>query len=375
MSLHSLPAALRAALLSLALSLLLLQPARAEIAVTDVLGRTVTLAGPPQRVLLGFYFEDFIAIGGPEALDRLAAVSLHYWQGYRPNQYAAYLAAAPQLAALIDVGDADSGSLSAERIIAAGPDVAILSAGQYAYLGAAADAVEAAGIPIVVVDYNAQTLEKHVASTRVIGRVMGTEARAEALAAAYVAAVEDTARRIAAAGAARKPRVYVELGQKGPSEYGNSYGKGMWAGVVEAAGGDNIAVGQVGNWGPLTPEYVVAARPEAIFVTGSAWTAMPEAVLMGFGIDPALTRERLRPYLRRPGWEDLPAVAAGQVHALYHGGTRSLHDYAYLRYIAKALYPEAFADVDPEAELAAYYATYLPVRPAGGFMLRLDPRP
>ena len=102
--------------------------------------------------------------------------------------------------------------------------------------------------------------------------------------------------------------------------------------------------------------------------------SIPDAVVMGFGVDPALTRERLRPYLARAGWANLPAVRNGEVYAIYHGGTRTLYDYVYARFMAKALYPKAFADVDPRAELAAYYQENLPIRPDGDFMLRLEPR-
>lgn len=348
--------------------------ANAEVRVTDVLGRTVILPKPAERVMLGFYFEDFLAIAGSGAVDKLRAVSLFYWQGYRPKQYEAYLAALPKIATLIDVGDVDNSTLSAEKIVAARPDVAILAASQYQYLGAAAATIEAVGVPIVVVDYNAQTVEKHVASTLAIGQVMGTEDRARRLADDYRAKVADTLARVRSANAAKK-RVYIELGQKGPAEADNSYGRGMWAGVLDLAGGLNIAAGQIANFGPLSPEYVLSARPDAIFIAGSEWATRPNAVLLGFGIDPALTRARLRPYLDRPGWANLPAVRDGQVYAIYHGGTRTLSDTVYLRFIAKVLYPDAFRDVDPQAELAAYYAQNLPVRSDGTFMLRLEPRP
>ena len=361
-------------LLALCVWLVCASLAHAEVRVTDVLGRTVTLPKPAERVMLGFFFEDFLAIAGPGAVDKLRAVSLFYWQGYRPKQYEAYLAALPKIGGLIDVGDVDNSTLSAEKIVAARPDVAILAASQYEYLGASAATIEAVGIPIVVVDYNAQTVEKHVASTLAIGQVMGTEDRAKRLADDYRAKVADTLARVRKAGAPRK-KVYVELGQKGPAETDNSYGKGMWAGVLDMAGGLNIAAGQIANWGPLSPEYVLASKPDAIFVAGSEWTTRPNAVLLGFGIDPALTRARLRPYLDRPGWASLPAVRDGHVYAIYHGGTRTLSDYVYLRFIAKVLYPEAFRDVDPQAELSAYYAQNLPVRADGTFMLRLETRP
>lgn len=364
---------LRAGMLALCLALLSLPlQARADVGLTDVAGRKVTLDGPAKRVVLGFYFEDFIAIVGPGAIDRLAGVSLHYWKGYRPQQYARYLKAFPRIAELVDVGDVDNGTMSAEKIVAARPDAVILSQGQYDYLGAAAGTIEAAGIPIVVVDYNAQTVDKHIASTLTIGKLMGTEARAQRLAASYRAKIDDTLARVAKASKGEKPRVYVELGQKGRDEYDNSYGKGMWAGVVDLAGGANIAAGKIASWGPLNPEYVISSKPDAIFVTGSEWTSMPNAVLMGFGIDAATTRARLRPYLERVGWADLPAVKQGKVFAIYHGGTRTIYDYVYLRYMAKALYPTAFTDVDPRAELADYYRENLPVVPEGTFLLKLD---
>jgi len=358
-----------AALLSLACSL----PASAEIRVTDVAGREVTLPGPAQRVLLGFYFEDYLAIVGPGAMDRVVAISRKPWRDWRPKQYAAYSAAIPRIGSLVDVGDLSAGDFSPEAAIAARPDVAILAAWQFKGIGAAAATLEAAGIPVVVVDYNAQTVEKHVASTRAIGAVMGAEDRAERLAGAYRAAVDDTLARVARSGTGR-PKVYVELGQKGPAEIGNSYGRGMWAGVIEMAGGDNIAAGQIGNWGPLNAEYVLASRPEIVLIAGSEWLNAPNGVTMGFGIDPALTRSRLNGYLQRPGWSDLPA-AAGNLYAVYHGGTRTLYDYAYLRYLAKIMHPDAFADVDPEAELKRYYAENLPIPADGTFMLRAASRP
>jgi ABC-type Fe3+-hydroxamate transport system substrate-binding protein len=358
-------------LLSVVLTSSALSAALADIQVTDILGRQVILKDPAKRVVLGFYFEDFIAITGPTAIDRLKGISLNYWKGYRPGQYSAYLKQYPKMADLLDVGDADAGTLSVEKIIAARPDAVILSTGQYQYLGSAAQTIEQLGIPLVIVDYNAQTVEKHVASTLIIGKVMGAEERANKLADQYKAEVADTLDRVAKASNGKKPKVYVELGQKGPGEFGNTYGSGMWAGVVDAAGGLNIAKGQIANWGPLSPEYVLSSKPDAIFITGSEWTSMPGAVLMGFGTSSDTTQARAAPYLKRSGWSDLPAVKDGQVHAIYHGGTRTLYDYAFLRYMAKVLYPSAFIDVDPQAELGAYYREFLPVSPTGTFMLKI----
>lgn len=42
-----------------------------------------------------------------------------------------------------------------------------------------------------------------------------------------------------------------------------------------------------------------------------------------------------------------------------------------IQYIAKALYPEVFADLDPEAAYLNFYQQYLPVQPAGAFAVGL----
>ncbi|MBV1896230.1 MAG: ABC transporter substrate-binding protein [Rhodobacteraceae bacterium] len=340
------------------------------LTVTDTLDRTVEVPDDANRILLGFYFEDFYAIGGPDAYDKVVAISRAAWEGWRNSQWNAYVAVNPHLDHLTDIGEIDSGTFAIEVALASKPDVAILAAWQYRALGDVVGKLEAAGIPVVVADYNAQTVEKHVASTLLIGKILGQEDRAKDLADGYAAAVADVEARIAKAGA-DKPVVYVELGNKGAEEYGNSYGNGMWGGVVELAGGTNIAAGKVENWGPLNPEYVIASNPDAVFLAGSDWVSKPKAVLMGFGVDSGETRGRMQPYMERPGWAGMKAAQNGQIHAVYHGGARTLYDFAYLQYIAKVLYPDAFDDVDPMANLAAHYAKYLPVSPQGTFMVKL----
>ena len=227
-------------------------PAWAEmVVVTDVLDRKVEVPKSADRILLGFYFEDFFAVGGPDAYDRVVAISRPVWEGWRNLQWQAYVAAAPKIEQLADIGDVSAGTFSLEKIIAVQPDVAILAAWQYSALCENASRLEAAGIPVVVIDYNAQTVEKHTASTKALGIVLGQEARAQELVGLYAAAIADVERRIA--GTKTRPRVYVELGRKGAGEVDNSYGDTMWGRLVEFAGGDNIAKSQIAKWGPLSP--------------------------------------------------------------------------------------------------------------------------
>jgi ABC-type Fe3+-hydroxamate transport system substrate-binding protein len=351
------------------LATLVSHQALAEIVVTDLKDREVRLAEPASHVLLGFHYEDFIAVVGPGAMDKVAAVSLAPWRDWRPMQYDAYLKAIPSIGNLPDVGDTETNTFSIEKVIAAKPDLAILAAWQYDALGESVAQLDEAGIPVVVIDYNAQTREKHIQSTLLIGKVMGSEERAEQLAEYYRSMIEDTLARVKQSGPSTK-KVYVELAKKGPSEVGNSYGVGMWGGVIDLVQGINIAKGQVENWGPLSPEYVLAQKPDVVVLAGSEWLSAPAAVLVGFGADPALANERMGAYLSRPGWSELPAIRNNDVYAFYHGGARTLSDYVYVRYLAKVLYPDAFADVDPAAEFRAFYQQWLPVAADGVFVLR-----
>lgn len=347
-------------------------PVSAEtVTVTDTLNREVTVPTDAQRVLLGFYFEDFYAIGGADAYDRVVAISKPTWKGWRSSQWKAYVAQNPRIAELADVGEVDSGTFSIETAIASKPDVAIFAAWQFKALGDAINKLEAAGIPVVAADYNAQTVEKHVASTLMIGTIIGKPDRAKKLAAQYKNAVADVLARVSKAGGNAK-NVYVELGNKGSGEFGNSYGKGMWGAVIEMAGGNNIAKEVIENWGPLNPEYVIASDPEAIFIAGSYWEKKKQSVLMGFGVEAQQTRDRMAPYAKRPGWSNISAVKSGDIHAIYHGGSRTLYDFTFLQYIAKVLHPEAFKDVDPVENHRKFYETWLPIEANGTFAVKFE---
>lgn len=337
--------------------------------VTDTLGRKVEVPDNPQRILLGFYFEDFFAVGGPDAYDRVVAISRKTWEGWRNLQWSAYVKAVPRIAELTDVGEVDSGTFSLETALASKPDVAVIAAWQYSALGDVVQRMESAGVPVVVLDYNAQTVEKHVISTVALGAILGRQDRARKLADRYAKAHADVRARVASIS--DRPKVYVEIARKGAEEQDNSYGDTMWGKLIETAGGHNIAKDKIAKWGPLSPEYILAQNPSAVFLAGSGWKGRDKAVLMGPGVDPAISHARMRPYLGRPGWTTLAAVNNGSLHALYHGGARTLYDFAFLQYIAKALHPEKFADVDPAANLDAFFEEFMPIRFNGTYMTKL----
>lgn len=105
-------------------------------------------------------------------------------------------------------------------------------------------------MPIVVVDFNAQTVDRHTQGVKIFGQLAGTEARAEKLAKEYSDGINEIQQRVAKAQLT-KPRIYIEFGNKGPQEYSFTFGNNMWGAIANTVGGDNISAPFIKNWGRL----------------------------------------------------------------------------------------------------------------------------
>lgn len=345
--------------------------AQAEMkTIQDVLGREVQVDVPVQRAVLTFYYPDYIAVAGAENVDKVVGISREFWEKFNPGSWKLYVEKIPSLKDIADVGYVVSNTFSTEKALSLKPDVLVIPEIQFKALSEELPRFEAAGVPVVVVDFNDQSVEKHTKSARIFGELAGTTARAEKIAQEYADGMADIERRIAAANQP-KPSIYMEFGDKGPQEYSYTWGNNMWGAIMQTAGGDNVSAPHIEKWGQINPEQLLTAKPEVIILTGSENKAdsQPEIMAMGIDIDEADARKRLAGFLARTGWADLPAVKNNRVYAIYQTASRSLSDLASAQFIAKALYPEAFADVDPEKTYMDFHRAYLPIEPKGTFFL------
>lgn len=360
-------------LLAMALGMSILTGAvQAKVTVIDdVLGRQVEVDLPAKRVVLGFYAEDYMAIGTEKAFDYVVGLSRDTWEAWRPASWNLYTNYRPSLKKIPDVGEVEAQTFSIEKVLSLRPSVILLADWQYKGLGMDVERLEDAGIPIVVVDYNAQTLERHVRSTQIIGQLTGQEQRADQIADEYQTTINSTIKRIKEANLP-KPRTYVEFGNKGPSQYSFTYGKNMWGAMVTMLQGDNIAAPFVEWWGPMNPEQVLASKPQVVFITGTESGIKGDALPMGQGIDRDLAKQRLAGFTKRAGWAQMPAVKNDQVYGLYQGASRTILDASMAQFMAKAMYPDLFKDVNPEQAYLDFYKKYLPVTPTGTFTVQLS---
>lgn len=340
-----------------------------KITFTDLSNRKIEIDGPINRIFLGFYEESYLAVA--ENFNKVVSISKGEWADFFNDQYNAYEKQMPELDKIIDTGSIYKGSFSMETLLNSKPQVAIVAPFQYETLAENIDKLEKSGIKVIVIDYNSQTLENHIKSTKILGKITGNENRAEELIRNYENALIEVKERVE--NIKNRKRVYVELGNLGADQIGNSYGNYLWGSLIKLAGGNNIAENKIDSYGPLSPEYILTSNPDAIFFAGANWANdAGDRVLIGFNVSPGQTWKRLAPYTKRTGWKKLNAIKNGEIYAVNHGGLRSIYDYVYVQYIAKSLYPELFKDIEPKENLKNFYKKYLPITPEGTFMTKYN---
>ena len=340
-----------------------------DVTVTDILDRQVTFDAPAKRVVVGFYPEDYMAIGTEAAYDHVVGMSKYIWQA-RPANWEMYLEHRPSLDEIPGIGRVDTKTFSVEKVISLNPDLIMLADWQYKGLGSDIERLENAGIPVIVVDYNAQTLERHIKSTEIIGVITGQEERAKKIADEYTQNLSMIQTRIEQANLP-KPTVYTEYGAAGVNEIGYTFGKNMWGAISTMAGGDNISAPYVEWWGKLNPEQILAANPDVIVMTGYETGSGDDAMVMGQGVDADLAKSRLAGFKDRTGWSSLSAVENDRMYGAYHGAVRSILDGPMIQFYAQVLYPDLFTDLNPEQAYLDFYKKYLPVMPTGTFVTGL----
>ena len=377
----SLPTAPRRLLrcLGLAVLCLCLPSAGGALEVVDIAGRKVSLERPAKRVLLGEgRFLVAISLLAPDdPLARVAGV-LNEFRMYDPAGFAAYAEVFPEIDTLPIFGQASEASVSLEKAILLKPDAAFFGLSGHGPRETSKMLIrrlEDAGIPVVFIDFRDDPLANTAKSMRILGRVLGLDDEGERFAAFHQREVTKVLQRSAALEGPQ-PRVLLEarVGLGDPCCF--TIAKGMFASLIEAAGGNNIAQGRLpGATGVLDLEYVLSADPDVYLGTavGSLRDGPPASgrIVLGVGVAAEDARASLAAALDRPGFAMLAAVRRKRAYGLWHHVYNSpLNVYA-LQRIAKWLHPTTFRDIDPEATLTDLLARLRPVDLSGTYAVGL----
>jgi iron complex transport system substrate-binding protein len=341
--------------------------------VIDAIGLQTRLAKPAERVVIisHYNYEDFTAIAGPEGWARVVGMAREPWEGWRAADYAQYAKVIPSLNSIAEVGG--KSDFDADMVLKLKPDVVICDAAPHNLIADQLQTLRRADTPVVFIDFQSGSLRRHLASTYAIGRVMGSEARADEITKLYEATWQDVMERASANPQWSTGIVscYAELAETGSDVIGFTDTNRLWGGMVQQLGIRNIARDVPDYGGPLPREVLFSEDPDFIFFAGSSWPSYANGVRTGFEVEADITRSTLASYAARPGYETLKAVKAGNVHALEHNLAWSLRDVYAMQYVAKQFYPRQFEDIDPMRGLAGFHARFLPVPLSGTWFASL----
>lgn len=341
------------------------------IKVVDVLDREVEIEGPVNDVYYGFYYENLLAVAGPEVFTKVKATSLYDTEGYFLSLSEMYRENVEGYADMIDVGSTLQDNFDVEKLLEIDLDVVILGAYQYDMLGDSASVIENAGIPVVVVDYTTGSLDLQIKSTEVLGKVFGTEDRAKQLADQYQSNYSEIQERLE--DITDKPKIFAEFHTTISSykDIGTSGGKGNFLGnYLEKSSGENImnAFMKDSDQTSIDPEYLLEDNPDyLVFVGGESKGASKEGIILGHDITEAELVDSAKGILKnRPGWSELEAVKNNELYVIDDAVARTLADYTIVQYLAKAMHPDEMTDVNPLENLKQYYSEFLPTLPFEG---------
>jgi iron complex transport system substrate-binding protein len=245
----------------LALVTLFSRAAQPKVAIRDDRGVSVTLEGPPRRIvsLLPSLTESVCALG---ACDRLVGTD-------RFSNWPSRVESLPKLGGLEDA--------QIERIVALKPDVVLASTSARLM-----DRLESLGVRVIALESRSRADVKRTLAT--LGQLLAVPGKSEEVWAAIERDLRAAAARVPAGQ--RGQRVYFEIDS-------SLYGAGPDSFIGESLrmlGLGNVIPAELGPFPKLNPEFVVRAQPD---------------ILMA--VQPSIAEMS-----RRPGWSTLRALRDGR---------------------------------------------------------------
>lgn len=344
--------------------------AAADGQLTDVRGRPIRIAGPVKRIAI----DDsryLVALGliHPDPVSLLAAWPQDVHR-LGPDTYEQFLAKSPRLADLPKVASS-AGSFDVESLLAAAPDVAILSL-ESGITDAQIQQVEAAGIPVVTVDFFVKPFQNLERSLLILGKLTGREEQARAFIAFRAERMKRIADGVSGLAEADRPTVFLEAHAGMSADCCNSPGRGNIGDYLTFVGGHNIGADVISqSFGKLNLEYVVSRDPHVYIATGGPHLAKAGGLVLGPGFSREQAHASLGRIAARQGIAGLTAIKAGRAHGFSHQLINSPLDIVAIEAFAKWLHPDLFRDVDPAATLAEINRRFLAVPYEGAYWVDL----
>lgn len=333
--------------------------ASAEMVLTDIAGREVTISAPPRRILLtapSWY--PALAILDKEAAKRIVGVARN--PGDTLPEAEQDLSGKPR------VGTVWSQAFSIEKALELQPDI-VIGGGPSRAQQALESAFTKAGIPVVYVDFDSNPVRDTDRSFEILGRVLGAEDKAAEFIDFYHGHVRTITDRLKTSGLSRPTLLMMSRGpgvpccQASPDNGVTAYFGGL--------GVENIAGATKGAPVQFNLETIIERDPDIfvaidLFSDSRSMFGQPRSVALGIASLVTLKQE--------PGIRELAAIRNGRVHALDQYLMRSPLNFVTFEALAKWFHPELFADIDPQATLDEINRRFLKTPLKGPFWTGFD---
>jgi iron complex transport system substrate-binding protein len=342
--------------------------------VTDMAGRQVTIAMPPQRIALqdGRIALDLAVLERGEPFSHIVVWN-NLIRRFSPDFWPVLVARWPAAEKIPDMGFDDNGAVNLEEVIARKPQILIaeLRARPVLEQDGTLRTLASLGIPVLFVDNSERPVPDAARSVLLLGKVLNRNARAaeyddfyEAHLTHLMAAIDKQPRP--------HPSVFVEA-LAGQSDAGNccfTHGDFGWGLLVQAVGARNLGSRLLHTpTGQVSVETLLARQPNILVMTGrSPGGAMPS---FGYNTSRESVAQSLERLEARTGLSALHAVQDGRVYGIYHPFYSSAFNIVGLEYLAKFIYPQAFSALDPGQTYATLIARFTTI-PATPVLLGLQ---
>ncbi|MFT6778186.1 MAG: iron complex transport system substrate-binding protein [Paraglaciecola sp.] len=367
--------------------------ARAPINVIDLAGRSIVLAKPAQRIILGEsrYLFALSILDTHNPIERvvgmLADLKVVDYGSYEQLQHKF-----PLIDDIPLVGHTSADSFSIEKTLTLNADLAIFGVeghGPSSRHSTLINQLQQAGVTVAFVDFRHDPLVNTVKSIALLGKLLGKESRATEFISFYQQQMQRVIQPLAElmanqaqAKSKAKPNVFLHsrVGLQGLCC--ETVVKGMMADFVERAGGVNVASSMIpGSAGVLNFEYLLSFQPDIYIATAigstepySDGSQRPHYIALGAGIDETFAQQSFRHALDTMGMNHLTAVQQNKAYAIWHHFYNTPLNVVAVQVFAKWLYPEQFMDLAPRQTLETLFEQFQSVPLNGVYWTTLSPQ-
>ncbi|WP_428671519.1 ABC transporter substrate-binding protein [Reyranella sp.] len=257
----------------MALALALPAQAAEPVTVRDALGRSFTVAAPPQRIV-PIFASNVEIVASLGLADRIVGIEAF-------TRYPREVLDRPLVGGRL--------GFSVDAVVALKPDLVVVTPSRQA-ANQLVDPMERLGVPIVV--FLQRSVPEILANVRLMGRIAGVPERGEEVAARFAARMAAVRRKVEG----RKPPSTIMI----TGRLGNGLllvaREGTYTGDAMVMAGARFALPGTATLAQVSPEAILNADPDVLLWAGN--------------------ERDLKDLIAQPGWRDTRAVRAGRARTV-----------------------------------------------------------